>query len=149
MKRMAEASEFQEWGQLSKLNCKYTWFVDRKHLLDFKCLMINLIIMMMEGDRYFIPLITWCELGSHIPLRGSLIITRRTWGGIFKYLLFSLLMAIHGDLLLEAWMDPGKSFFICLGRPDFMGSEGYQKHNIIFFLSWLTSGRTSARLPII
>ena len=27
--------------------------------------------------------------------------------GIFKHLLFPLLMAIHGDLLLEAWKDPG------------------------------------------
>ena len=27
-----------------------------------------------------------------------------------EHLHFPLLMAIHGDLLLEAWMDPGKSW---------------------------------------
>ena len=53
------------------------------------------------------------EVGSVNAFKRKLDHHLRNVRGIFKHLLFSLLiMAIHGYLLLEAWMDPGNP-----GRP--------------------------------
>ena len=60
-----------------------------------------------RDDVVGVGMMMWLGWGQWMRLRGSLIITWGTWGGIFKQLLCSLLIAIHGDLLLEAWVDPG------------------------------------------